>query len=89
LSTKVLTAHNRGSPDVQNQNLRGWGKYFCSGANDCVAVSLRNPKIAFKKCQAGHQLLTPVILATWEAEIRRISVRGQPSKIDFHIPSPK
>jgi hypothetical protein len=25
---------------------------------------------------AGHQWLTPVILATWEAEIRRIMVRG-------------
>jgi hypothetical protein len=25
----------------------------------------------------GHQYLTPVILATWEAEIRSTEVRGQ------------
>jgi hypothetical protein len=28
----------------------------------------------------GHQLLMPVILATWKAEIRRIAVRGLPSQ---------
>jgi hypothetical protein len=28
--------------------------------------------------QAGHQWLTPVILATWETEIQRILVPGQP-----------
>jgi hypothetical protein len=30
---------------------------------------------------AGYQWLTPVILATLEAEIRRISVRSQPWQI--------
>jgi hypothetical protein len=30
---------------------------------------------------AGHWWLTPVILATQEAEIRRISVRSQPGQI--------
>jgi hypothetical protein len=32
----------------------------------------------FKKCVTGFQWLTPVILATQEAEIRRIGVRSQP-----------
>jgi hypothetical protein len=27
--------------------------------------------------EPGHQYLTPVILATWEAEIRSTEVRGQ------------
>jgi hypothetical protein len=29
---------------------------------------------------AGHQWLTPVILAIWEAEIRRIIVQSHPGK---------
>jgi hypothetical protein len=33
------------------------------------------------KIQLGTQWLTPVILATQEAEIRRIAVRGQPRQI--------
>jgi hypothetical protein len=28
----------------------------------------------------GHQWLMPIILATWEAEIRRITVQGQSRK---------
>jgi hypothetical protein len=30
---------------------------------------------------AGHQYLPPVILATWEAEMRRIMVQGQPKLV--------
>jgi hypothetical protein len=33
------------------------------------------------------QWLTPVILATWEAEIRRVIVRGQPGLKVLKIPS--
>jgi hypothetical protein len=31
--------------------------------------------------KARHQWLTPAILATWEAEIRRIMVQSQPRQI--------
>jgi hypothetical protein len=31
--------------------------------------------------QPGHQWLTPVILATQEAEIRRMAIRSQPGQI--------
>jgi hypothetical protein len=31
----------------------------------------------------------PIILATWEGEIRRMAVGGQPRQIVFKIPSPK
>jgi hypothetical protein len=30
---------------------------------------------------AWHQWLKPIILATWEAEIRRITIRSQPGQI--------
>jgi hypothetical protein len=33
--------------------------------------------------------VTPIILATWEAEIGRIVVRGQPTQIIGETPSPK
>jgi hypothetical protein len=41
------------------------------------------------KILAGHQWLTPVILATWKAEIERIKVQGQPEQIVSETPSPK
>jgi hypothetical protein len=34
-----------------------------------------------KQTWAGHQWLTPIILATQEAEIRRITVQSQPGQI--------
>jgi hypothetical protein len=37
--------------------------------------------------EARRQWLTPVILATWEAEIRRIMVRGQPRQKVGKTPS--
>jgi hypothetical protein len=41
--------------------------------NDCL--------LWIKKVSAGHQWLTPVILATQEAEIRTIAVLSQPRQI--------
>jgi hypothetical protein len=38
-------------------------------------------KLSLKSHRAGHRWLTPVILVTQEAEIRRIEVRRQPRKI--------
>jgi hypothetical protein len=52
-------------------------------------------KYLFKKMSvAGHWWLTPVILATQEAEIRRIAVHSQPGQIICETlsrknPSPK
>jgi hypothetical protein len=40
-----------------------------------------NTNVGKKVKQARHQWLTPVILATEEAEIRRIMVRRQPRQI--------
>jgi hypothetical protein len=34
-----------------------------------------------KECFSGQQQLIPVVLATWEAEIRRIKVQGPPRQI--------
>jgi hypothetical protein len=38
---------------------------------------------------ARYQWLTLVILATWEAETRRIMIQGQSRQIVCEIPSPK
>jgi hypothetical protein len=40
-----------------------------------------------KRLAAGCQWLTPVILATWEAEIRRIVVPGQTQEKSLRDPS--
>jgi hypothetical protein len=42
--------------------------------------------LSYKNRQARHKCLTPVILATWEAEIRRIKVRGQLKQNSVHNP---
>jgi hypothetical protein len=42
-----------------------------------------------KITEARRWWLTPVILVTWEAEIRRIRVRGQPRQIVHKTSSPK
>jgi hypothetical protein len=38
---------------------------------------------------AGHPWLTPDTLATWEAEIGRIEVQGQPRQIVLKTPFPE
>jgi hypothetical protein len=38
---------------------------------------------------SGHWWLMPEILATWEAEIRRIAVGGQPRQTAYKTTSPK
>jgi hypothetical protein len=44
-------------------------------------------RVKFKKrLLAGYQWLTPIILATWETEIRRTEVRGQPRQTVFKNP---
>jgi hypothetical protein len=35
----------------------------------------------------GYEWLTPVVLATWEAEIRKTMAQGQPKEIVHEIPS--
>jgi hypothetical protein len=45
--------------------------------------------VSKKAITVGHRWFTPVILATWEAEIRRITVRGHPGQIVQETPISK
>jgi hypothetical protein len=45
--------------------------------------------VSKKRGVARCQWLTPVILTTWEAYMRRITYQGQPWKIAPEIPFPK
>jgi hypothetical protein len=47
----------------------------------------QNPSDLESKVEVGCWWLTPVILATWEAEIRRMLVPGQPRQKVKEIPS--
>jgi hypothetical protein len=42
-----------------------------------------------KSCQSQDQWLVSAIPATWEVEIGRIKVQGQPGQTVHNIPSPK
>jgi hypothetical protein len=46
----------------------------------CYAVLNKN------KMKAGNWCLTPIILATWEAEIARIAIQGQPEQMFIRSP---
>jgi hypothetical protein len=46
----------------------------------CEALT-SNPSTTKEKTRVGQQWLTPVILATQEAEIQRIEIRSQPMPI--------
>jgi hypothetical protein len=66
-----------------------WGIHvFCCSGNTSWAIDLRDRKdrregiriLTIKNTiRARHRWLTSVVLATWEAEIRRIEVPAQPS----------
>jgi hypothetical protein len=50
----------------------------CRDASDSDWDSGQNKQDRIAEERAGCWWLTPVILATWQAEIKRISVQGQP-----------
>jgi hypothetical protein len=53
-------------------------------------IELQSTRIrSHEKQRAWHRWLTSVILATWEAEIGRIYIQGQPRLIVLETSSPK
>jgi hypothetical protein len=47
------------------------------------------PRNKQQNSTSEHQWLTPLILDTWEAEMKRTAILGQPQQIVHVIPSPK
>jgi hypothetical protein len=58
------------------------------GRNDRLRKSARKPRNKIDS-EAGYLWLTPVILATWEAEIRRFKIQSQFRQIVCETPSQK
>jgi hypothetical protein len=44
-----------------------------------------NPQILHKTQNSRMWYLMPIILGTWEVEIGRIAIRGQPRQKNFHL----
>jgi hypothetical protein len=75
-TTKSLSNH-------MTQQRPGWpGQCGCSSPFLRVSLVTGREEVTMKRCcLSGHRWLTPVILATQEAEIRRIVVYSQPGQI--------
>jgi hypothetical protein len=59
-------------------------------AHTCFYLGLQKFNSSFKNSfEAKHQWFTPIILATWEADIERIKVQGQPRQIVHKTPISK
>jgi hypothetical protein len=58
------------------------------GVSACAGNSLGYMYIKFE-VETRCRWLMPVVLATWESEVRRIQSRGQPRQIVWETPSPK
>jgi hypothetical protein len=52
-------------------------------------IILKHDFIRLRKLAVRYKWLMPVVLGTWEAEIWRIMVCGQPRRIVLKSPSPK
>jgi hypothetical protein len=57
------------------KGLVGWLKVWALSSNSSTGKKKKT------HAKSGHQGLTPVISAAWEAEIRRPEAQGQPGKI--------
>jgi hypothetical protein len=68
-------------------------KYYVKNAQNTCVLNQDSQPVALnlkkKKKTAGHWWFTPIILATQEAEIRRITVRNQPEKYSSRDPISK
>jgi hypothetical protein len=61
-----------------------------AGAHGKGSLSPHGRHEAIKERKVSrYQWLMPVVLTTWEAEIRKIEVQDQPGQIAHKTPSPK
>jgi hypothetical protein len=71
------------APETTNHPKNSWQEEQ-PGRSSEASISL------FKNgCLSRWQWLLPVILATWEAEIRRLTIQGQPGQIIRETASPE